>query len=79
MSKTTKITVAAVRKAIASAVGAGVVAFAAGLAEGYDWRVALGMAAAAAVLAGGGTYAVPNKLSADQLRAQLEKALAEGR
>jgi sugar/nucleoside kinase (ribokinase family) len=79
MSTTKKITVAAVRKAIAAALGAGLFTFAAGLAEGYDWRVALGMAAAAAVLAGGGTYAVPNKPTGSELRAQLDRAMADGR
>jgi hypothetical protein len=73
------ITVGAVRKAIASALGAGLITFLAGLAEGFDWRVALGMAAAAAVLAGGGTYAVPNKPTGTELRKQLGTAIADGR
>lgn len=64
------------RKALVAAVAAGLAAFGAAMAEGQDWRAGLGMAAAAALIAGTGTYAVPNRLSSEELM-RLAKAAAE--
>lgn len=63
-----------IRKALVAAGAAAAAAFGAGLAEGGDWRAAAGMAAGAALIAGWATYAVPNKLSADELLQLAEKA-----
>lgn len=64
------------RKALIAGLAAGLAAFGAAMAEGQDWRAGLGMAAAAALIAGTGTYAVPNRLSSEELM-RLAEAAAE--
>lgn len=66
------------RKALVAGLAAGLAAAGAAWAEGADWRAALGMAAAAAVLAGAATYQVPNKgASLPHMTSQELAALAE--
>lgn len=75
----TKIDFGRVRKALMAALAAAVAAFGAGMAEGGDWRAAAGMALAAAVIAGGSTYAVPNRLGSQELYALAEQAAARAK